>query len=82
MICVHIQCRMLYFDKVSLRRGSKLLFREASMTIHAGHKIGITGANGTGKSSLFALIQGKLDTDDGDFRMNKGIAIAQVEQEK
>jgi len=51
------------------------------MTIHAGHRVGITGANGTGKSSLFALIQGKLDTDDGQFRMNKGIAIAQVEQE-
>jgi len=72
---------MLYFDKVSLRRGSKVLFRDASMTIHAGHKVGITGANGTGKSSLFALIQGKLDTDGGHFRMNKGISIAQVEQE-
>ncbi len=72
---------MLYFDKVTLRRGPKLLFRDASMTIHAGHKVGITGANGTGKSSLFALIQGKLDVDDGRFSMEKNIAIAHVAQE-
>jgi len=72
---------MLYFDKVSLRRGSKLLFRDASMTIQSGHKIGITGANGTGKSSLFALIQGQLDVDAGNFRMDKNLAIAHVEQE-
>ncbi|GAV21437.1 ATP-binding cassette, subfamily F, member 3 [Mariprofundus micogutta] len=72
---------MLYFDKVTLRRGAKLLFRDASMTIHSGHKVGITGANGTGKSSLFALIQGALDVDDGHFSMEKNIAIAHVAQE-
>jgi len=72
---------MLYFDKVTLRRGSKLLFTGASFTIHAGDKVGITGANGTGKSSLFALVRGELHEDAGDFRMETGIAIAHVAQE-
>ena len=72
---------MLYFDKVSLRRGSKQLFGEMSFSVHSGDRVGITGANGCGKSSLFALIQGKLEEDSGNFRMERNIAIAQVEQE-
>ncbi|NWF37182.1 ATP-binding cassette domain-containing protein [Mariprofundus sp. KV] len=72
---------MLYFDKVSLRRGSKQLFGDMSFSIHLGDRVGITGANGCGKSSLFALVQGKLEEDSGNFRMDKNIAIAQVEQE-
>ena len=72
---------MLYFDRISLRRGNKLLFSDASMTIHAGHRVGITGANGCGKSSLFALVQGRIEEDAGRFHHEKGIAIAHVEQE-
>ncbi len=72
---------MLYFDRISLRRGNKLLFSDASMTIHAGHRVGITGANGCGKSSLFALVQGRIEEDSGNFHHDKGIAIAHVEQE-
>ena len=72
---------MLYFDKVSLRRGSKQLFGDMSFSVHIGDRVGITGANGCGKSSLFALVQGKLEEDGGSFRMDRNIAIAQVEQE-
>ncbi|MDQ7000982.1 MAG: ATP-binding cassette domain-containing protein [Mariprofundus sp.] len=72
---------MLYFDSISLRRGNKLLFSDVSMVIHAGHKVGITGANGCGKSSLFGLIQQQIEEDAGNFRMDKGIVIAHVEQE-
>ncbi|WP_100265622.1 ATP-binding cassette domain-containing protein [Mariprofundus ferrinatatus] len=72
---------MLYFDKVSLRRGSKLLFGEMSFTVNSGDRIGITGANGSGKSSLFALVQGKLEEDSGNFRMDRNIAVAHVVQE-
>ncbi|WP_100277266.1 ATP-binding cassette domain-containing protein [Mariprofundus aestuarium] len=72
---------MLYFDKVSLRRGNKLLFGDMSFTVHTGDRIGITGANGCGKSSLFAMVHGKLEEDSGCFRMDKNIAIAHVEQE-
>jgi len=72
---------MLYFDRLSLRRGSKLLFEHASLTIHAGDKLGVTGANGCGKSSLFELILGRLEEDTGGFRMDRGITIAHVAQE-
>jgi len=72
---------MLYFDRISLRRGNKLLFRDASMTVHAGHRVGITGANGCGKSSLFALVLGSIEEDAGSFHHDKGIAIAHVAQE-
>jgi len=72
---------MLYFDRITLRRGHKLLFSDASMTIQAGHRVGITGANGCGKSSLFALVQGHIEEDAGSFRIEHGIAIAHVEQE-
>ena len=72
---------MLYFDKVSLRRGHKLLFGDMSFTVHTGDRVGITGSNGCGKSSLFALVLGKLEEDSGSFRMDRNIAIAQVEQE-
>jgi len=76
-----LKCRMLYFDKVSLRRGNKLLFGDMSFTVHTGDRVGITGANGCGKSSLFAMVQGKLEEDSGSFRMERNIAIAHVEQE-
>ena len=72
---------MLKFDQLNLRRGPKLLFRQASFTIHPGQKVGITGANGCGKSSLFALIQGELQPDAGDLSQPPGLVIAHVAQE-
>ncbi|MDX8411719.1 MAG: ATP-binding cassette domain-containing protein [Mariprofundaceae bacterium] len=72
---------MLYFDQLCLRRGKRLLFTDASFTIHQGDKVGITGANGSGKSSLFALIRGQLEEDRGSFRMAARTRIAHVAQE-
>ena len=72
---------MLNFTDVSLRRGPRLLFEQVDMIIHQGQHVGITGANGTGKSSLFALIMGKLHTDMGDFTMPSLLVIAHVAQE-
>jgi ATP-binding cassette subfamily F protein 3 len=72
---------MLYFDQLFLRRGKRLLFGDVSFTIHQGDKIGITGANGTGKSSLFALIRGELEEDRGNFRIAARTSIAHVAQE-
>jgi len=80
-VTIFLQCRMLYFDSISLRRGNKLLFSHASMTVQSGHKVGITGANGCGKTSLFALVQGNIEEDAGSFRIEKNITIAHVEQE-
>ena len=56
---------MLGFAKLSLRRGTRLLFSQAEFTLHAGWKVGITGGNGSGKSSLFALILDQLHADEG-----------------
>ncbi|MDQ6963169.1 MAG: ATP-binding cassette domain-containing protein [Mariprofundaceae bacterium] len=72
---------MLYFDKLSLRRGKRLLFADATFTINASDKMGITGANGSGKSSLFSLILNRIEEDRGQLRRHKNIAIAHVAQE-
>ena len=72
---------MLNFTDVSLRRGPRVLFQDVNMVIHQGRRVGITGANGTGKSSLFALIRGELQTDQGEFAMPAGLALAHVAQE-
>ncbi len=72
---------MLYFDQLCLRRGKRLLFGDVIFTIHQGDKIGITGANGSGKSSLFALILGQLEEDRGSFRIAARTRIAHVAQE-
>ena len=72
---------MIQFKNLSLRRGAKLLFEQASFQIHPGQKVGITGANGTGKSSLFALILNQLHADLGDCLYPKNWVIAHVAQE-
>ena len=72
---------MLQFDDVTLRRGARLLFEQAGFQVHPGQKVGITGANGTGKSSLFALVLGELHADAGDCRYPADWVIAHVAQE-
>jgi ATP-binding cassette subfamily F protein 3 len=72
---------MLNFKNIALRRGTKLLFQGANFTIHSGHKVGIIGANGVGKSSLFALICGQLQPDAGSIELPPKIVVAHVAQE-
>ncbi len=72
---------MLNFSDLALRRGPRLLFEHASFTIHAGNKVGLTGANGTGKSSLFALIRDELQADAGELSLPPHAVIAHVAQE-
>ncbi|MES9858102.1 MAG: ATP-binding cassette domain-containing protein [Sedimenticola sp.] len=72
---------MLKFDHLTLRRGTRQLFADASFTIHPGQRAGLTGANGTGKSSLFALIRNQLHADEGDFYRPRDWVIAHVAQE-
>jgi len=72
---------MLHFDNVSLRRGPRLLFEGASFQIHPGQKVGVTGANGTGKSSLFAMVLKTLATDAGEISRPAGWVIAHLAQE-
>lgn len=72
---------MLFFENMALRRGKKVLFEDASFIINPKDKVGITGANGTGKSSLFALIRGELEEDSGNFSMAGNVTISSVRQE-
>jgi ATP-binding cassette subfamily F protein 3 len=72
---------MLQFDNLTLQRGPRLLIENASLQIHPGWKVGVTGANGTGKSSLFALIRDELHADAGECRRPPDWVIAHVAQE-
>ncbi|PPD18415.1 MAG: ABC transporter ATP-binding protein, partial [Methylobacter sp.] len=72
---------MLNFKNITLRRGVKVLFSGATFTIHKGQKAGITGANGVGKSSFFALLRGELHQDEGEFTLPPNLEIAHVAQE-
>ena len=72
---------MLKLTNVSLRRGTKLLFENVSFTVHSGQRVGISGANGCGKSSLFAMVLDTLHPDSGDFSIQSGFVIAHVAQE-
>jgi len=51
------------------------------MQLHPGHKVGLTGANGAGKSSLFAMLRGELHPENGDFEMPASWVVAHVAQE-
>ncbi|MCK5395784.1 MAG: ATP-binding cassette domain-containing protein [Gammaproteobacteria bacterium] len=72
---------MLQAINLSVRRGVKLLFEDTNFQIHPGQKVGLTGANGTGKSSLFSLIQKQLHADAGDCIYPDHWIIAHVAQE-
>ena len=72
---------MLNFSNVALRRGTKLLFADANFSLHAGYKVALTGANGTGKSSLFSLIMGTLHCDSGTVSLPPNLRLAHVAQE-
>lgn len=72
---------MLKCTQLSLRRGARELLHEVSFTIHSGQRVGVTGANGVGKSSLFALIRKELQPDSGDISLPPNTVIASVAQE-
>ncbi|MDO5690971.1 MAG: ATP-binding cassette domain-containing protein [Pseudomonadota bacterium] len=71
---------MIHLQNLSLRRGAKVLLDGASTTIHPGEKVALVGRNGAGKSTLFALFNGTLHEDGGDFSMPAAWRIAQVAQ--
>lgn len=72
---------MIQFSDLSLMRGSKLLLQDVNAVVYPGHKAGLIGANGCGKSSLFALIRGELHPEQGNFTIPKDWQIVWVAQE-
>ena len=71
---------MINLRNVTLRRGTKVLLDQTSVTLNPGEKVGLVGRNGAGKSTLFALFNGTLHEDGGDFEMPKAWRMAQVAQ--
>ena len=72
---------MIQFRNLRLARGVKTLIEGASLQIHPGWKVGLTGANGCGKSSLFGLLRGELHQDAGDLEIPPSWVTAHVAQE-
>ncbi|HET6628181.1 MAG TPA: ATP-binding cassette domain-containing protein [Woeseiaceae bacterium] len=72
---------MLKFTDLSLRRGPRLLLENVNLQVHPGQKAGVTGANGSGKSSLFSLVLGELGPDAGEVGFPADWVVAHVAQE-
>ncbi|KAF1068096.1 ATP-binding cassette domain-containing protein [Variovorax sp.] len=71
---------MITLKNVILRRSAKVLLDGATVTLNPGEKVGLVGRNGAGKSTLFALLNGTLHEDGGDFSVPKQWRMAQVAQ--
>ncbi|MBS0447150.1 MAG: ATP-binding cassette domain-containing protein [Proteobacteria bacterium] len=72
---------MLTLNQITLRRGVKVVLDRASVTLQPGDKVGLIGRNGAGKSSLFALLAGRLQADAGDVALPPRWRLAEVAQE-
>ena len=72
---------MIRLQNLTLQRGPQRLLEDAEMTLHPGHKAGLIGANGAGKSSLFALFRGELSADAGDCLIPADWRVAHMRQE-
>lgn len=72
---------MIRFAKITLRRGAKVLLEDADVALNPGDRIGLIGANGTGKSSIFAMLRGELHADQGDVDYPARWRVAHVAQE-
>jgi ATP-binding cassette subfamily F protein 3 len=72
---------MIRFSNISLIRGTKVLLEGADAVLNPGDRIGLIGANGSGKSSLFAVLRGELHTDKGEAEFPPQWRVAHVAQE-
>ncbi|HEY0061386.1 MAG TPA: ATP-binding cassette domain-containing protein, partial [Telluria sp.] len=72
---------MIRFINVSLMRGTKPLLESVDLTLNPGDKIGLIGANGAGKSSLFAMLRNELHPDQGEIDFPAKWRMAYVAQE-
>ena len=72
---------MITIKNVTLRRSAKVLLEGASVTMNPGEKVGLVGRNGAGKSSLFALLNGGLHEDSGEFYIPTQWRMGQVSQD-
>ena len=72
---------MIQLDQLSIRRGGRVLFQKASMQLHPGWKIGLTGVNGAGKSTLFSALLGGMESDSGSLTRPATWTVSHMAQE-
>ena len=72
---------MIQLSNMTLRRGPEVLLEETELTVFAGQKLALVGANGSGKSSLFAVLRGELGVDAGEVSVPSDWVIAHMAQE-
>ena len=72
---------MLHINDLTYRIEGRPLFTQATLAINTGHKVGLVGRNGTGKSTLFRLIKGDISPDDGEINLRKNMRLGVVDQE-
>ena len=72
---------MIILRNISLRRGARTLLQQVDLTIQPGQHLALTGANGCGKSSLFALLLGELGSDSGQIDGIEGMQLSAMDQE-
>ncbi len=72
---------MLHINNLTYRIAGRELFTDASVHVPAGHRIGVVGRNGVGKSTLLRLIAGDVQPDGGTIRLPKGLRMGEVDQE-
>jgi ATP-binding cassette subfamily F protein 3 len=72
---------MLNIASLNYHASGKPLFRNASLQVFAGQRVGLVGKNGCGKSTLFRLIRGEIPPDGGEISLQAGKTLAFVEQE-
>jgi ATP-binding cassette, subfamily F, member 3 len=71
---------MITLRHLQLRRGAKIVLDGVNLNINPGEKVGLVGRNGAGKSSLFALLAGRLQSDQGDFEIPARWRLGEVAQ--
>jgi ATP-binding cassette, subfamily F, member 3 len=72
---------MISLEKISLQRSGNYLLNDSSLAVFSGQHIGVTGANGTGKTSLFKLILGEISVESGNVQIPAKAGIAHMAQE-
>jgi ATP-binding cassette, subfamily F, member 3 len=72
---------VIRFSNLTLIRGTKPLLEKADVSLNPGERVGLIGANGSGKTSLFALLRGELHADKGDADFPRNWRVAHVAQE-
>jgi ATP-binding cassette subfamily F protein 3 len=72
---------MLHINDLSYRIGGRVLFEDASLHVPQGHKVGLVGRNGTGKTTLFRLIDGEIAPDGGKISLAGRARIGRIAQE-